>query len=307
MRRLLTIAGMSVLLWTSLHANIAFRIRADIPADSAYADSVIRLTATRLTDLIGPFSVESLDVYIVTSEARFDSLAGGSIPDWGAAVAEPLRRLIVIKSPLILHGDKALGELVAHEFSHIALAEATRYRPVPRWLDEGMAMYLSAEWGWDDDLAMGWAIVLGNNLPLSEIDNLNRFVGGRVQVAYSESYLAFRYLIDTYGRSGVSMLLDSLRAGYSSDRALEAATGADYAAFNQEFTTYLTGRYNLVSLIFNSNALWIILAALVVVGFILYRLRRKTRFKQFDEYDKLHSTDFDYGEVEKPDEDKPWD
>ncbi len=291
----------------ALSAAPPYRIIADLPADAAYADSVITVTAARLSSFLGPPVPESLDVYIVAKIARFDSLSGPSIPDWGAAVALPYRNRIVVKSPLILTGEKSLGELVAHEYSHIALARAVRNRPVPRWLDEGMAMYASAEWGWSDNLAMGWAVISGNIIPLSRIEQLNRFQSGQAQVAYSESYLAFRYFLDTYGQSGLHILLTDIADGQSIDAAFVSAIGVDQAGFEREFSTYLHGRYNLITMIFNSNILWILLAMLIVVGFVMYLLRRKKRFAEFDEYDKYHSTDFDYGEVEEPDEDKPWD
>lgn len=288
-------------------SNNAYRIITDIPEDGAYADSVLQVTQKRLNLLIGSFRVAPLDIYIVTSEDRFDSLAGPSVPDWGAGVAIPHRNLIVIKSPLILRGEKSLGELVAHEFSHIALARRLKRHQGPRWLNEGMAMYLSAEWGWSDNLSVSWAVVLGAIIPLREIENLNRFEKDIAQVAYSESYLAFKYFIDTYGKSSLNILLDRIAAGASPDRAFIAAIGMRYAGFEREFSAYLHGRYNMLTLIFDSNLLWIMMALVVVVGFILSRLRRKKRLEEFDEYEKYHSTDFDYGEVEKPDEDDRWD
>jgi hypothetical protein len=288
-------------------ATASYRILSDIPGDAVYADSVIKVTDGRLRELIGPFSLDSLDVFIVASEARFDSLAGNAIPDWGAAVAMPHRHRIVIKSPLILIGDKSLGELVAHEYSHIAMTDAVRPRRPPRWLDEGMAMYVSAEWGWGDNLAIGWAVAIGSIIPLADIEQLNRFDDDKAQVAYSESYLAFKYFVDTYGISGLNILLRSIKAGRRLDYSFVAATGADQEAFEREFSVFLAGRYNLVTNIFSSNLIWVLLALVIVVGFIINRINRKKRLREFDEYDKYHSTDFDYGEVEEPDEDKPWD
>jgi len=306
MVRLAAVSALLMIVWAA-PAQASYRIIADIAADAVYADSVIRVTMGRLSNLIGPIPADSLDVYIVTRIKAFDSLAGPSIPDWGAAVAIPGEYRIVIKSPLILPGEKSLGELVAHEFSHIALARAMHYRPAPRWLDEGLAMYASAEWGWEDNLAMGWAVISGNIIPLSEIEKLNRFQGDQAEVAYSQSYLAFTYFLDTYGRSGLAILLDELGSGHDLDYAFVAATGSSTRAFEREFSAFVHGRYNVITLIFGSNILWVLLAMIIVVGFILNRLRRRKRLREFDEYDKYHSTDFDYGEVEKPDEDKPWD
>jgi len=306
MRKILWKLSLLVLCgWFPVQA--AYQIDSDYKSDAHYADSVMKLTEKRLKELIGPFAIDSLRIHIVASEDRFDSLAGSFVPDWGAAVAIPLRRLIVIKSPLILPGDKSLGELVAHEYSHVALAQAVRFRRIPRWLDEGMAMYVSAEWGWGDNLAISWAVVLGSVIPLMEVERLNRFEGNRVRVAYSESYLAVKYFIDTYGVSSLNILLDEIRAGRNWDDAFLTAIGLDHEAFNREFSVFLTGRYNLLTLIFDSNILWILLALIIVVGFILSRINRKKRMDELEEYNKYHSTDFDYGDVEEPDEDKPWD
>ena len=65
-------------------AQPAYRIVSDIPGDAAYADSVIQVTDARLRELIGPFEFDSLAIYIVTSEKRFDTLSGGSVPVRGA-------------------------------------------------------------------------------------------------------------------------------------------------------------------------------------------------------------------------------
>lgn len=283
------------------------RIIADIPGDAAYADSVIRITAARLQPLLGDIIPDSLDIFIVVDAKRFDSLTENSIPDWGAGVAMPYAHRIVIKSPLILPGDKALGELVAHEYTHMALAARVGLQTVPRWLNEGMAMYLSAEWGWNDNMAVGWAVVAGNTIPLTDIEYLNRFRGQRAGIAYSESYLAFRYFLDTYGQSSLRILLDNFEKHQDLDRAFIAAMGGNYHSFEREFMVYLRGRYNIVIVLFNSELFWIIVTALFISALVAVRLRRKKRLAELDRYEALHSSDFDYGKPEEPDEDNPWD
>jgi hypothetical protein len=292
---------------TTVAVGSPMRIVADVPPDAVYADSIANVTAHRLASLIGVGTPDSLDIFIVATQAAFDTLAGNAIPDWGAGVAIPFRHRIVIKSPRIMPGDKSLGELTAHEYTHMVMAFAVGYREVPRWLDEGMAMYLSAEWSWDDNVAMARAVIVGGAIPLEDIERLNRFTAPKAQVAYSESFLAFKYFLDTYGQSSLRILLSGIASGQDVDDALLVAIGADYGAFEREFAAYLHGRYNIVSFLFDSNLFWIVLAILAVIGFIVARLRRRRRIEQLDEYDDLHSTDFDYGEVEKPDEDKPWD
>jgi hypothetical protein len=279
----------------------------DFPQDSAYADSSYRITVQRLVRLLGPIPDDSLHIYIVGTQHRFDSLSGSALPDWGAGVAMPWKRRIVIKSPRIMRGEKSLGELVAHETAHIFLSRRVGRYEVPRWMNEGLAMYFSAEWGWQDNLSLSLAAVLGQLISLPEIENLNRYSGRKAQLAYSQSYVAFTYFLDRYGQSGLRIFLDAIASGKDVQYAFVAATGADEKAFEAEFAEYVHHRYNFLTLMLDSNLLWVLLALILVVGFILARFRRKKKFKELEEYDKYHSTDFDYGEVEKPDEDKPWD
>ncbi|MEE9443677.1 MAG: peptidase MA family metallohydrolase [candidate division Zixibacteria bacterium] len=283
-------------------------IRAEISYDSIIADTAIKSTAINFKNLAGSSTDDSLTIYLVNSDKMFDSLAGGAIPDWGAGVAIAHRKIIVIKSPSYFPGEKSLYELTVHEYAHILLSRRIRYRPVPRWFNEGMAMYLSTEWGWRDNLAMNWASVMGRTIPLREIEKLNRFGPSKAESGYAESYLAFKYFLDTYGKSGLIIFVESIKSGRSFDRAFIAATGADYFSFEKEFSEFLAARYNLISLIFNSNLLWLILAAVIVIGFIISRIKRKSRMEKLEEYGRLHSSDFDYGdEAEKPHEDNPWD
>ena len=288
-------------------AEDIIRIHADNKQDSAYADSVIAVTRGHIIALIGAIPEDTLDVHIVGTVARFDSLAGDFIPDWGAGVAIPHRKRIVIKSPLILTGEKSLGELVAHEYAHIALARAVRMQWVPRWLNEGFSMYMSTEWSWRDNLSAGMAVLMGYTARLAEIEKLNRFFSEKAEAAYAESYLAFTYFLDTYGKEGLRIFLAHSARNRDVDFCFMMATGGDYGDFQNEFSTFLLGRYNVLAVILDSNILWLFLALIIIIGFVINRLRRKSRMRELDEYDKLHSSDFDYGEIEKPDEDKPWD
>ncbi|MFH1699823.1 MAG: peptidase MA family metallohydrolase [Candidatus Zixiibacteriota bacterium] len=283
-------------------------IRADITYDSIIVDTAIKSTAVHFENLAGAAKHDSLTIYLVNSDDAFDSLVGSAMPDWGAGVAIPHRRIIVIKSPSYFPGEKSLYELTVHEYAHILLSRRVGHRQLPRWINEGMAMYLSAEWGWSDNLSMSWASVMGWTIPLRQIEKLNRFSPGKAETGYAESYLAFKYFLDTYGKSSLVIFIDSIKSGRSYDDAFIDAIGANYFGFEKEFSEFLATRYNLISLIFNSNLLWLILAAIIVIGFIISRIKRKSRMEKLEDYDRLHSSDFDYGdEAEKPHEDNPWD
>jgi hypothetical protein len=249
-------------------------------------------------------------IYIENDLRSFQELIGTAFPDWGAAAALPYREMIAIKSPAHFPLGKPLGELVRHEYGHLALHNRLRMQAPPRWLDEGVAMYVSAEWGWEDNFAMSRAVVFRSLVPLHEIEELNLFPSGRAQTAYAESYLAVKYILNEYGIETLNYFLDALRSRHSFNDAFLMTFGSNYKEFETEYFDFLNKRYNLMTLFGDLYFLWIFLAAVVVIGFFIRLFRRQKHYKKWDDDERLQSTDFDYGDPDNPeqvdDEDKPW-
>ncbi len=248
-------------------------------------------------------------IHIVHDQARFEALIGGYFPDWGAAAAAPPRQLIAIKSPEHFNLNRSLKELLAHEYSHLALAHRCKLGTPPRWFDEGLAMRVSMEWSWSDNLAMSKGAVFGQYIPLQDIEKVNRFGEAKAHLSYAEGYLAVNYLFDEYGVNAVNIFLDHVARGASHNEALLASTGSDYEDFEAEFFASLTNRFNVTSLFMDTIFFWMGLALILIIGGALKLRQRRKLYKEWDEREKLHSTDFDYGDPDNPeqtDDDEPW-
>jgi len=273
------------------------------------ADSIIERTRARLIELVGDSLDEKPDIHIVSTLREFNRLIMGRFPDWGAAAAFPPRNLVAIKSPQEFNINKSLPELLAHEYCHLVVWHRANFNSVPRWFDEGMAMFVSMEWGWSDNLAMSKAAVFGELIPLAGIEKLNRFHEGKAQVAYSQSFLAVDYIYRNYGKSSLKRFLDVVAVGGSLDEAFGASTGSTAEEFEREFGDYLKKQYNIVTLFMDTIFFWLALAVLVIVGAILKYRKRREYYKKWEREEQLHSTDFDYGDPDRPeqtDDDEPW-
>jgi hypothetical protein len=264
------------------------------------ADSTLKVAARRVDKLLGVEQNFSYEVYLASSEASFDSLVGGRFPDWGAAAAIPHLKRIVVKSPDSFALSRPLAELLSHEYAHLALADRTGLNSAPRWFEEGFSMMASMQWSWEDNLAMNFAAVTGDLIPLREIDRVNRFAEGKARVAYAESYMTVQYLYDVYGADAVGVFLDEIASGRSLNRALMSATGSNYTDFDHEIRLYLIERFNLTGLVADTMYFWLALAFIVVIGFILTRMRRRRYYRAWEQAEKFHSTDFDYGDPNRP-------
>jgi hypothetical protein len=249
---------------------------------------------------------DSLDykpsVYLLDNLNDFNNLIAGKFPDWGAAAAIPEKRIIVVKSPEKFNVNKDLKELLVHEYVHLITAHKAGYREVPRWLDEGLAMYISMEWSWSDNLAMSKAAVFGNLILISEIDKVNRFNENKAQVAYATSYLAVEYLVDAYGSNAVNNLLRYIFEGKSIDSALNSAIGSNIDEFQSDLDGEFDRRFNIASLFMDTLFFWLFLAFIVVVGFFINYRRRQKYFKKWDEEEKYQSSEFEYGDSENPEQ-----
>jgi len=249
-------------------------------------------------------------VYLLENIDEFNKVIRGRIPDWGAAAAFPERQLMALKSPDKFRVGKSIEELLAHEYSHLLLHHRTGFTSPPRWFDEGLAMLVSFEWDWPDNLAMSRAGTFGQFIKLREIEKMNRFGAAKAEIAYAQSYLAVDYMYREYGTNSVNRFLNSLKSGMSLDSAFSAGIGATYSEFEEEFNTYLSTRYNIASLFMDTILFWVFLSLIVIVAGIIRYNKRRQYYKKWAEDEKLHSKDFDYGDPKNPeqvdDEDEPW-
>ena len=281
----------------------------DNPARFNAMDSTVTRARNRLAYLLEDTLSYRPQIHVVTDRQLFDSLIGGAFPDWGAAAAVPHRELIVIKSPDQFNINRSLEELLAHEFAHLAVDHRVGWNRAPRWFNEGMAMMVSSEWDWSDNVTLSRAVLFGQLLDLYEIEKVNRFQAGKAHTAYTQSYAAVKYLFDAYRVNAVNIFLDSVQAGSSLDAALMASTGSDYRDFNRELNEHLRTTYNIAAIFIDNMYFWLILALIVIIGGILAIVRRRKYYQKWEEEEKYQSTDFDYGDPDNPevsDDDEPW-
>ncbi len=283
----------------------------DSPRYIDSADSVLVITRKKMIELLQDSLSYKPSVYLLGNLSQFNSLIDGKFPDWGIGVALPHKKMIVIKSPDKFNLNKSLEQLLAHEYAHLAVSHKAFIANPPRWLNEGVAMYVSMEWSWSDNIAMGQAAVFGQLIRLEEIEKVNRFNESKAQVAYAESYMAVRFLLKYYGKNAVSIFLQQINKNRSIEEAIYVTTGATMAEFEADFEKSLHKQFNFASLFMDTIFFWIALAGVVVYAFFMQYKKRREYYKKWEEEEKLHSTDFDYGDADNPeqiedDDDEAW-
>lgn len=213
--------------WSSAHG-----LYAEVHGDWSDRATVTRLanraaeSVPALAKRMGVRPGGTIDVYVMPSEADFHALQPGRTPDWADGTAWPRWDLVFLKSPAIRPGTATpLETVLDHELVHVLLGHAFGDRPVPRWLQEGMAQFYSGESGWETSIALAVNDYGLAPLPLGTITNGFPPDALRAHLAYAQSADFINWIAGRNGEEALRSLVSQLAAGASVNDALRAATG----------------------------------------------------------------------------------
>ncbi len=231
-----------------------------------------------------PLDRRTITIFYYTR--RDDRKLSVRLPEWGGggAVGENLIVIPLDHSPL---PDMDLPQVTVHELTHIALERAYGRLPVPRWFHEGLAMTLSGELSFDEQVAVSRAVFTGKLMPLDSVDRVNRFDAGEAELAYSESHIAVSWMIDHYGLDGIPELLGALRTAGTFSRALVQVYGFTDEELDNLVRNYIVERYRGVFFFSDTYLFWLIGALLLIVAFIAVKIRNDKRKKIMEESDRI--------------------
>ena len=167
-----------------------------------------------------------IHVVVASTQAEFHSLQPGQLPDWADGTAWPHRGWIFLRAPRLRgHTTESLEQVLEHELVHILLGRAFGSKPVPRWLQEGLAQLKSGEFTAETTrtLAMG---TLGDNLlSLHELSRSFPKNALRAHLAYAQSADFVAYIQNTYGKKALNVLIHEMAGGETFSSAIRIATG----------------------------------------------------------------------------------
>jgi len=191
--------------------------------------------------MLGVSEVEPVDFYIYADSRQFRQAMGPSTRENVGGQAHPgIRTLFGLIEPRQIDSDW-VEELVVHELAHLVFDEAVSnpYQYPPRWLNEGLAVYLSQGYIGADRSQVEGAAGGGTIIPLEGLGGQFPTRSTRVGLAYAESVSAVDYFVETYGEDGLVELITSFADGTGVDAAFQVATGEGFAAFDDAWLASL--------------------------------------------------------------------
>jgi hypothetical protein len=212
-----------------------------------------------------------LRLILVPDGRRLDSLSAGRAPSWGAAIAVPAARTILLRAD-----NNNLYETLRHELAHLALHQAVAVR-VPLWFDEGYASWAAGEWDRLSGLELNLAVVRGAVPDLRDLDGALRGSTSTADAAYALAVSAVTELARRNPSGSLAPLLQQLRAGIDFEASVQATTGLNLAQFEREWRQSIRRRYSLANWVLAGGG-WAVLA--LTLWFLLRRRRRADRVRR---------------------------
>lgn len=154
-----------------------------------------------------------------TPEAR-------SHPGWIAGYTTPgSSRVVLFPARAPFYPQDFLEDTLHHEIAHVLTARAARYRPLPRWFNEGVAMTAEHTWGLLDDTRLAVDLLWRHPVPVDQLDEMFHQGVSENQRAYAMSGALVHDVLERVGPSAVAEILALVGSGTRFDRAFASVAG----------------------------------------------------------------------------------
>ena len=215
-------------------------------------------------------------IAIAPDRGRFREWIGPSAPEWGAAIAFPDSRRIVMQGRSAGSDAGNPLEVLRHELAHLALHEALGDLP-PRWFDEGYASFAARELDRDELLAANYALALRGMPSFEELERQFSEGATSAQAAYALAYRAVDEMASLDPVRGLTLFFEYWKTTGSMDRALRSAYGITLSGFEQRWQERTRRRYGGLALFGDLTLAGLVVLMLVTPFYVARRRRDRQR------------------------------
>jgi hypothetical protein len=219
------------------------------------------------------------EIMIVKDRAAFVETGAGG---YAVAFAVPRRGLIVIDNARVRIDPFSLEPILTHELAHLILHRHIPEDALPRWLDEGVAQWVS---GGTAEIALmegtgprlKQAVLSGQWVPFNSLAGPFPADDPALSLAYEQSRSFVEFIVQRYGSAGLLRILNGLRDGKRIEDAVEGALAVSFGELEAAWRDHL--KQEVTWIVYVSNQLPAILfflgAVLTVLGFIRFLVRKR--------------------------------
>ncbi|HSV92182.1 MAG TPA: peptidase MA family metallohydrolase, partial [Desulfobacterales bacterium] len=188
-------------------------------------------------EFLGVTETEPIDFFVYPDEESFyDALGPGTRENVGGQAHSDTRTMFALIRPGDVT-DPWVEIVIPHELTHLVFDTAVRnpFHFPPRWLNEGVAVYLSEGYTPSTRSAVEAAAGDGRLMPLRALGGQFPTTLERFSLAYALSVSAVDFLVRDRGPEALVDLVRIYADGVTDDEAFTAALGTDLAGFESSW------------------------------------------------------------------------
>ncbi len=258
-------------------------------ADVIYLNLAKRLGSEKVVRKNPP-----IQVTISSNREAFRQAQPGQVDHWAAGTAYPAQGLIFLSTDA--HDFFTKEEVAVHEIAHIVVYRAAGKRRLPRWFEEGIAIYLA-----DEDLVRRFQSAQGAALSerVPSLQDLTRSFprpAGEARLAYAVGSLFVQHLVVHYQfDQKMGAFFQALRDGLPFPRAIEKTLGTPLPAIEEEWRDNLHSSASWLATLSDGEWIWFGVSLLFLIVGIVGFIRKNRNLAQMED-----------GNPWEPDEDDVW-
>ncbi|HHO76045.1 MAG TPA: hypothetical protein ENN05_06405 [Deltaproteobacteria bacterium] len=223
-------------------------------------------------------------VILIGDHDRFLQMSGSG---FYLAYAVPEKLLIVIDCSRMNTRLFTLRATLKHELCHLLLHRHITKVHLPRWLDEGVAQWASEGIA---EIVMGrkesihnWAALTGGFIRLDALSYHFPQNEHDIVLAYVQSRSIAEHIITNHGKTGLLNILETMRAGVDSDKAIEMSLMLSVDELEQQWLKEQRS-WNRVFSFLGTNIYTVIfiLASFLTMAMYVRAVIRKRRYRDED-------------------------
>jgi len=227
-------------------------------------------------------------------------------PEWASGVTYAEHDLIVLSLTSPRNGRFIpLFAVLRHELAHLVVDRLTGGRAIPRWFDEGIAL-----WAAGDDYAgrqeeLVNAALRDRLLPLEAIERGYPRDPEQVPLAYAQSLDLVSYLVENHGRAALRQALREVGEGKPFRQAFLESFGTTVGRLEEQWRRDLRVWYRWIPALVSGTTLWALISFLLAWAYLRQRRRRQALYAEWDRQEAAAERAAE--SVRWPDpEPKPW-
>jgi len=185
---------------------------------------------------------------------------------------------IYLRSPGELGSYTKINKVLLHEYIHAFVGYY--FQKVPLWFNEGMAVYFSADLGYDRELNFIWNRLAGNTLPLNKM--VSKYPKNQVEWEsfYAKSGLAVKYLA-TKKKANFYRFWEMAEKGNSFPKSFRMVFYQSFQGFSNSFEVYAKRHFHFGILFASSSLLWGVMPFVFLIAVLRKKLKTRRIAKEW--------------------------